>query len=53
MGDHLTSCRLTVTFEDETIDEIADVIAETLGLTVSKSANAIILKGPACGNAQP
>ena len=53
IGDHLKTCRLTVTFEDETIDEIADIIAETLGLTVSRSANVITLKGPACGKAQP
>lgn len=53
IDDHLSSCRLTVTFEDETIDEIADIIAETLGLTVSRDANVITLKGPACGKAQP
>ena len=29
-------------------DEIATVIAETLGLTVSNSANEIRLEGPGC-----
>lgn len=53
IGDHLRSCRLTVSFNNETIDEIADIIAETLGLSVSRSANVITLKGPACGSKQP
>lgn len=51
--DHLKSCRLTVTFDNESIDEIADIIATTLDLTVSRSANVITLKGPACGKTQP
>ncbi|MGC1241443.1 MAG: FecR domain-containing protein [Chryseosolibacter sp.] len=51
--DHLKSCRLTVSFHDETIDEIANIIAETLGLTVSNTGNMITLTGPACDKLQP
>ncbi|MBK9026247.1 MAG: DUF4974 domain-containing protein [Saprospiraceae bacterium] len=35
----LKSCRITVTFEDEPIDDIAFVIAETLGLEIKKRMN--------------
>jgi transmembrane sensor len=41
-------CRLTVSFEDESIEEIAAVIAETLGLTVEETDGVITLSGEAC-----
>ncbi len=44
----LKKCRLTVTFNNEDIDEIANVIAETLGLAVTTSGNNIILQGQGC-----
>jgi ferric-dicitrate binding protein FerR (iron transport regulator) len=47
---NLYNCHLTVSFNNENIDEIAAVIAETLGLTVTSSANEIRLEGPGCGN---
>ena len=50
---NLKDCRLTVSFNNENIDEIAGIIAETLGLTVSRSENTIRLKGPGCGNLKP
>ena len=53
IGDHLKTCRLTVSFNDEPVDEIAGIIAETLGLTISKSGNVITLKGSGCGAPQP
>ena len=53
IDEQLKSCRLTVSFNDEEIDEIANVIAETLGLSVSRSGNVINLKGKGCGEARP
>jgi ferric-dicitrate binding protein FerR (iron transport regulator) len=48
IDEQLKSCRLTVSFNDEAIDEIANVIAETLGLSVSRSGDVITLKGKGC-----
>jgi len=48
ISNNLANCYLTVTFDNEDIDEIADVIAETLGLTVKRSGNEIILEGSGC-----
>jgi ferric-dicitrate binding protein FerR (iron transport regulator) len=48
IGENLKACRLTVSFNDEKIDEISQIIAETLGLTVSRSGNVILLKGSGC-----
>jgi transmembrane sensor len=45
---HLRQCKLTVYFNNEDIDEIASVIAETLGLTVKQTDKEILLDGPAC-----
>ena len=44
----LENCRITVTFRHETVDVIAEVIAETLSLTLEKTENEIILKGNGC-----
>lgn len=44
----LENCRITVTFRHETIDMIAEVIAETLSLTLEKTENEITLKGNGC-----
>jgi transmembrane sensor len=49
----LQDCKLTVSFNNETIDEIAQIIAETLGLTVAKDGKLIKLKGSGCGQTQP
>jgi len=46
--DHLKNCRLTVSFNDETIEEITAVIADTLGLTVIHQENTIVLEGAGC-----
>jgi transmembrane sensor len=53
IDENLKNCRLTVSFNDENIDEIANIIAETLGLAVSKSGDVIRLKGSSCGEAKP
>jgi ferric-dicitrate binding protein FerR (iron transport regulator) len=49
IGDHLKGCRITATFNNESTDEIANIIAETLGLRVKKSGNVISLEGVSCG----
>jgi ferric-dicitrate binding protein FerR (iron transport regulator) len=49
-GSNIYNCHLTVAFNNEDIDEIAAVIAETLGLTITKSVNEIRLEGPGCEN---
>jgi transmembrane sensor len=50
LGDEqLGNCRLTATFRNENIDTVVDVIAETMGLTVERGENkVIILNGPGC-----
>jgi transmembrane sensor len=53
IDDNLRGCRLTVSFNNESIEEVAGIIAETLGLTVSKSGNVIRLKGSPCGEGKP
>jgi transmembrane sensor len=43
--NHLRSCRYTVSFSNEEIDEIANIIAETHGLTVKTVGDTIMLEG--------
>lgn len=45
---HLRQCRLTVDFSNEDIDEIANVIAETLGISAIHNDNEILLEGQGC-----
>jgi transmembrane sensor len=49
ISEKLKACRLTVTFNNESTEEIANVIAETLGLSVKKSGDQILLEGSGCG----
>lgn len=42
------NCLLSVTFNNEHVDMIVSIIAETLDLEIQRSANTIILKGTAC-----
>lgn len=44
----LGKCRLSVTFEQEDLEVIISVIAETLDLQVERSGNSILLKGEPC-----
>ncbi len=44
----LASCTITVTFENENIDTIIDIVAETLNLTVERSSKGYLLKGEEC-----
>jgi transmembrane sensor len=46
--DKLKGCTITVTFRDEPIEEIAAVVAETLGLSVIRENNQIRLEGEGC-----
>jgi transmembrane sensor len=46
--EKLGACTITVTFRDESIEEIAGVIAETLGLTVREVNNQIVFDGERC-----
>jgi len=44
----LTTCRLSVSFNGETLDEVVSVIAETLDLTVKRSGDIYLLEGAGC-----
>jgi ferric-dicitrate binding protein FerR (iron transport regulator) len=48
IGNSLKSCRITVNFQNEDIEEIAGILAETLDLSVSQSNGQILLEGPGC-----
>lgn len=47
-NEKLGECRITATFNNENIDDIASVIAETLGLTIQKANGSITFQGDAC-----
>lgn len=44
----ISRCRLTVNFNNDKIEDIADIIAETLGLTASKKEKEWVLDGTGC-----
>lgn len=48
LDGEIGSCTITVTFENEEIDEILSVIAATLGLTITEIGNQITLSGEGC-----
>jgi transmembrane sensor len=48
IGDNLKNCRLTVNFNNEEIDTIAEIIAETLNLRLTKTESSITLEGEGC-----
>jgi ferric-dicitrate binding protein FerR (iron transport regulator) len=47
-NDKLYKCRLTANFKEDNAAIIAEVIAETMGLTLTKKDDAIILDGIGC-----
>src|SRR5690606_24642013 len=49
IDENLKGCTLTVSFRDDDPSEFAAIIAETLGLTVSRNGIHIHLTGPGCG----
>ena len=48
LGKGIEKCRITVTFDQDTATEIAGIIAETLGLKVTKTPDGILLEGSPC-----
>ncbi len=46
----LSNCRLNVTFRNERIDDVVEIIAETLKLTITRSGDDFILNGTSCGD---
>ncbi len=47
-NEAMENCRLSVNFENDSLDNILDVIAATLDLKVVKNGNVILLKGNGC-----
>jgi transmembrane sensor len=50
IGDSLKHCRLSVNFNNENIEEIAHVIAETLSVSLERTANGYYLNGAGCAD---
>jgi ferric-dicitrate binding protein FerR (iron transport regulator) len=48
VSDNIRNCHITVSFNNESQDEIVAIIAETLGLTIKESEGKITLEGPGC-----
>lgn len=46
----IENCTITVTFENESIDTIVNIISETLDLTLSKTSDGYLLDGVKCNN---
>lgn len=46
--DNIKNCKLTATFENENLENIIDVIAETFNLKVDNQGDMIILSGKGC-----
>lgn len=47
-NEKISACRITATFNNEKVEDIAGVIAETLGLTLQKENGTISFLGNAC-----
>jgi ferric-dicitrate binding protein FerR (iron transport regulator) len=47
-NNHIKSCRLTTTFNNETLPNALNIIAETLNLKVSETAGKYIIDGAGC-----
>jgi len=48
IAENLKTCRVTVTFKNEEIETIAEILAETLNLELSIAENEITLEGGGC-----
>lgn len=48
LREKLKSCRMSVSFKGESIESIAEIIAETFNLTMTSSGNEILLEGSGC-----
>lgn len=49
-NEAINTCRLTVSFKNESIENIVEIIAESLSLTVSKDGDDYVLDGVGCDN---
>lgn len=49
-NETIKGCRLNVTFRNERLQDIVEIIAETLSLTVTKEGEDFVLNGNGCGN---
>ncbi len=47
-NDALKTCRLNVSFRNESIENIVEILAETLALTITTTENEIVLDGKGC-----
>lgn len=50
MGDKLANCRLHVSFDNSTLEEVFEVISLTLELNVKKEGNTYLISGKGCEN---
>jgi transmembrane sensor len=50
VSDSLRACRISVNFNNENIEEIAQILAETLSLKVRKTPTALYLEGRGCND---
>lgn len=48
LGGNMASCRLTVSFDNETLETVLSIIAETLGVEVIDEGNMIRFSGDGC-----
>lgn len=48
IGKNLESCRVTVNFQNEEIETIAEILAETLNLRIRTTTDEIMLEGEGC-----
>ena len=48
LSDKIKNCHITVSFNNESQDEIVAIIAETLGLTITESEGKFTLEGSGC-----
>lgn len=49
-NDKIKNCKLTASFQEEELDNIIHVIAETFNLKVDNQKNSIVLSGEGCGS---
>jgi transmembrane sensor len=47
-NEKLANCHITVNFNNEKLDTVIEVLAETLNLTVTRKEKQILLDGPGC-----
>ena len=48
-NDNIKNCKLTASFQDEGLENIINVIAETFNLKIENKTDSIILSGEGCG----